>query len=360
MWRLLLVWLLVTSIGWGSEPCRPGIDCQFDAGCRTTHWRQQRPIPWDVFAQGDYIGPPRMPHVPEYRMRVDDQLEFVYRLTRVELAAPYELNVGDEVRVESLTDDKIDRTLLVQPDGYLTLRLLGQVRAAGRTVEELRADLEERYQQFYKVPAITVTPIKVNTRLEDLRSSVDSRYGRGGQSFVTRVSPDGTAQLPGLGSVPVLGLSLDELKREVDARYQRIVSGIEVTPVLIERAPTYVYVVGEVINSGRHTLTGPTTITQAISLAGGWRNGAGLQHVVVMRRTDDWRLLATQVNIQGTLNGTQPCPRDEIWLRDSDIVIVPRSGTLRTTDAINLIFTRGIYGVVPIQASVNFSDASRL
>ena len=67
--------------------------------------------------------------VPEYRLRVDDQLDMTYRLTRDETSTPYRLNVGDEVLVESFTDQEINRSLLIQPDGTITLRLLGQVHA---------------------------------------------------------------------------------------------------------------------------------------------------------------------------------------------------------------------------------------
>ena len=86
------------------------------------------------------MGPARTRHVPVYRLRVDDQLEFIYRLTREETKKPYKLNVGDTIRFESLTDKNLDRDLVIQPDGTITLRLLGQVRAAGRTVEHLRKD----------------------------------------------------------------------------------------------------------------------------------------------------------------------------------------------------------------------------
>ena len=34
-------------------------------------------------------------------------------------------------------------------------------------------------------------------------------------------------------------------------------------------------------------------------------------------------------------------------VRDSDVVVVPKRAILVVDDAINLIFTRGLYGVVP-------------
>jgi len=285
--------------------------------------------------------------VHTYRLRVGDDLDLIYRLTRNETSEPYELNVGDKIRIESLTDEKLDRELEILHDGMITLRLLGQVRASRLTVEQLRQNIEEKYKKYYKVPAITVTPLEVNTRLNDLRDTVDSRQGIGGQALRVKVSPDGTVQLPALGSVPAQGLTMAELKAEIDERYAQDIQGIEVTPVLSSYAPRYVFVLGEVVQSGRYTLEGPTTVMGAISLAGGWNNGGNVRHVVVFRRDANWRLMATKLDLGGALYGKRPCPADEIWVRDSDIVLVPKSDLLQATDFIELIFTRGIYGVLP-------------
>src|SRR5688572_22859042 len=79
-----------------------GVRCEdCNNGCGEATWNAWQPIPWQAFAHGEYIGPHRTEHVPEYRLRVDDQLQFVYRLTREETNTPYELNVGDEIKVES-------------------------------------------------------------------------------------------------------------------------------------------------------------------------------------------------------------------------------------------------------------------
>ncbi len=320
--------------------------------CGELQWRHAQPIPWEYFAQGEYVGLARAPHVPVYRLRVDDELEFVYRLTRETMAEPYELQVGDELLLESFTDERLDRTLLIQPDGTVTLRLLGQVRATGRTVEQLREEIERLYLEYYKVPAVTITPLRVNTRLEDLRATVDARAGQGGQRILVRVTPEGTVQLPALGSVFVQGLTLDEVKREVDERYAMEFSGIEVTPVLFERAPRFIYVVGEVAQPGRFVLEGPTTASQAIALAGSYRIGANLRQVVVFRRGPDWRLMATVLDLQGALLGKRPCPADEIWLNDSDIVVVPKSPVQVANDFIDQIFVRGIYGVMPLSYGI--------
>jgi len=340
---------------------RCGLDCGGCQQCQPS-WRQRGPIPWQVFAQGEYVGPHRTRHVSEYRLRVDDVIDFVYRLTREKTDSPYQLNVGDSVQIESITDAQLNRDLIIQPDGNITLLMLGQVRAAGLTVAQVTQNLEQAYKKFYPEPAITVTPLLVNTKLDDLRNSVDSRYGTGGQARQSRVTPEGTIQLPAIGSVPAQGLTLAELKREVDQRYMDDgILGIEVTPILFARAPRYVYVLGEVRTPGRFELTGPTTVMQSIAMAGGWNYGGALKYIVVFRRAEDWRLIATRLDLRSTLFGNQPCPADEIWIRDSDLVLIPKNTILRADDFIDLVFTRGIYGVLPMSGIVlNFSKLSSI
>jgi polysaccharide export outer membrane protein len=334
------------------------------APCAAPHVSHTYPVvdmlPWQAFAHGEYVGPARTVHVDQYRLRVDDQLEFVYRFTHEANQEAYRLDVGDEVVIESLTDETLNRGdltqgrgLVIQPDGTITLRLLGQVVVAGSTVEEVRAHLEEAYKKYYTVPAITVTPLKTNTRLEDLRDSIDNRFGEGGQLRRARVTPEGTVQLPGVGSIPTHGLTLCQVEREIEERYRQLVGpGVEVTPVLVARAPRYIYVLGEVANPGRFTLEAPTTLMQAIALAGSYRNGGDLRDVVVFRRGCDWRLLATKLNIRPALFGKRRCLADEIWLRDSDVVVVPENEVLQAANFIDLVFTRSIYGVLPISVGI--------
>ena len=351
------------TLGPGSPCPVSGFHC---VGCPDCTKRGQRgwagagPIPWQAFAQGEYVGPARLAHMPVYRLRVDDILDFVFRLTRDASNQPYRLDVGDVIRIESLTAPELDQEALIEPDGSVSLRLLGQVRAYGLSMAEIRADLEEKYREHVNEPSISVAPVEINTRLEELRAAVDNRFGRGGQARPARVTPEGTVQLPAIGSVRAQGLTLNELQREIEARYSRIVQGLGVTPILQERAPRYVFVVGEVRAPGRYTLEGPTTLMQSIALAGGWNAGGNLQHVVVFRRDHNWNLMATKLNIFAALQGRQPCPADEIWIRDSDIVLVPKRAIRVANDIIELYFTRGLYGVIPANYSINFAKLSTI
>lgn len=305
--------------------------------------------------QGGYLGPLRIPHVPEYRLRIDDTLGFVFRLNGKPSSTPYRLNVGDVIRITSLTADNLSLETLVQPDGTIVLPQIGSVTAAGKTIDVLRRELDVRFQEFYRDPSISIAPVTINKTLEELRNAIITRTGLfNGQQFVGKISPDGMIQLPALGSVPALGLSLDELRHEVELRYAEIASGLEVTPLLQQRAPHFVFVLGEVQTPGRFELTGPTTAIQAISLAGSWNKGGNLKEVIVIRRDENWCYMAARINVRPALYNKEDLEAEDIWLRDSDIVIVPKLPIQVWDDWIDLVFTRGIYGVVPFNG-VSFS-----
>ena len=156
------------------------------------------------------------------------------------------------------------------------------------------------------------------------------------------------------------GLTLTEFQDEVNERYRQDIEGIQIIPILSQRASRYVFVEGEVNNPGRFEMTGPTTALQAITMAGGWRVGANLRQIVVFRRGDDWRLMATMIDLEAALFGRTPCPKGEIWIDDSDVIIVPKGPILQADDFINLVFTRGIYGVFPLFVNLDFTKLSSL
>jgi polysaccharide export outer membrane protein len=59
--------------------------------------------------------------------------------------------------------------------------------------------------------------------------------------------------------------------------------------------------------------------------------------------------MCTRVNVRPALYNSRKLEADDIWLRDSDIVIVPKSPLQVFDDYVQLIFTKGIYGIIPFQ-----------
>ena len=333
-----------------------GVD-QYSNGGLEPKWRNAREIPWENYSYGEYIGPPRTPHIPAYRLRVNDRVEFVFQVTRDHFGQDYVLSAGDTIRVTSPADERLNEAtrldgVTIMPDGNVALDLIGNIRAAGKTVAQLRAELDAMYSRFYKTnPNVVVSGVETGTRLTDFLESIDSRAA-GGLSRQVNVNADGTLRLPLVGTVGVVGLTLDELEREINMRYAQQIQGLRVTPILAQRAPRFIYVTGEVRTPGRFELPGPTSAMQAIALAGGWNNGGNLRQIVVFRRDQNWRLMAIKLDLAGGLFGKRPIPSGEIWLRDSDIVLVPKTPILRLADAVDLYFRRTLYGIFPAELGV--------
>lgn len=335
------------------QRCMQGVDCQGHCGAEA-RWRDMRPMPFDAYGPGAYAGPARFAHLSEYRLRPGDQIQVLYLITRRQERGPYRLTPGDEVLIESVADTDLSRGTLesglqIQPDGTITVRLLGEVHAAGLTIQQLREVLDEQYGKYYEEPSIDVTPVKTNTLAEDIRNAVGGQSGLTEQATIVTVMPDGHIRLPGIGELCVQGFSLNQLKREINLRYEEIVVGIDVEPSLLQQAPHFVHVLGQVTNPGRVQLEGPTTVLGAIASVGGHLPGGNLRQVVVFRRAEDWRLITTVLDLQGAVLGKRPTPADEIFVRDSDVIIVPDKPIIRLNNWIEQIFTNGVYAAFPIQ-----------
>ncbi len=336
--------------------CQPhtlAIDCADNCG-QAQCWADLHPYLFQPLAHGEYLGPTRLPATLDYRIRVGDQLRFIFIDSPARSLDSYRLMVGDEIQIESITDAAIrrgdlvaGRGLTIQPDGKITVSLVGQIHAAGLTIPQLRHNLEVAYKAYNREPSIDVTPIKTNSLKTSILNSVDARFGAGGQNYIDFVHPDGTVRLPKVGAICVQGMTLDEIKREVNLRYSRIVAGLEIEPIINAEATHFVFVTGEVGTPGRYQLLGPTSVTQAIALAGGTRISGNLREIVIFRRAEDWRLLATRIDLRGAHLGKVPTPADEIWLRDSDLVIVPQTPIKIFNNFVQQVFTDGIYGIVP-------------
>src|SRR5438270_8749058 len=72
---------------------------------------------------------------------------------------PYRVNPGDELEILVWGDERLQRTVLVLPDGTFAFPLVGQVNAAGRLPSDLERVITAGLQPQYKgpVPQVTVS-----------------------------------------------------------------------------------------------------------------------------------------------------------------------------------------------------------
>jgi polysaccharide export outer membrane protein len=75
--------------------------------------------------------------------------------------ADYMLGAEDVLIISVWKDEHLTREVVVRPDGSISFPLVGDVPAAGRTVEEVRADVGKRLTKFIPNPQVSVTLTKV-------------------------------------------------------------------------------------------------------------------------------------------------------------------------------------------------------
>lgn len=137
------------------------------------------------------------------------------------VAQTYKLRTGDRVAVSVWQDPKLDREVIVRPDGGISFPLAGHVRAAGSSLQTLESRLKQRLGKLYT---------------EDL---------------------DITAAL----------IERGQAKEEEE-----------------ELEETTIYITGEVRNPGQFLLKKETTVLQAIALSGGLGPFAAKKRIQVRRQ----------------------------------------------------------------------------
>lgn len=71
-------------------------------------------------------------------------------------ADDYLLQPGDTLMVSVWKEAELSGEVLVRPDGNITVPLAGEIVAAGRSVEAVRSEVDERLQKYIPHPAVTV------------------------------------------------------------------------------------------------------------------------------------------------------------------------------------------------------------
>lgn len=69
---------------------------------------------------------------------------------------PYLIQPGDILQISVWKEKDMDREVLVRPDGGLSFPLAGDVQASGKTVDELRKEIELRLTRYIPSPVVTV------------------------------------------------------------------------------------------------------------------------------------------------------------------------------------------------------------
>ncbi|GAB6061498.1 polysaccharide biosynthesis/export family protein [Deferrisoma palaeochoriense] len=230
---------------------------------------------------------PRTPEPPPSPPLPPDPAEnrvFACREGRCE----YRLGPGDRVEAVFLGEPDLPvRQFPVEADGYLALPHVGRLKAGGRTLTEVRAEVEARLSRLLRDPTVSLRLAeprahRVTLRLPDgaqvvaldgltrLGPFLAGRYAGPERGLVTVRRGDVTWRIPLAEALDPTGAG----RLVLDAGDQ-----IAVAP----EGPARFYVIGEVERQGTYPLERPTDVLQAVAQAGGFSPRARRDLVAVLR-----------------------------------------------------------------------------
>ena len=90
----------------------------------------------------------------------------------------YKLVPGDKLRIEVYKDAQLSQSLQVRPDGKITLPLVGDIPAAGRTSSELRDVITTSLKEYNTNPVVTVIVVETVPPTIYVMGEVNNRRAR--------------------------------------------------------------------------------------------------------------------------------------------------------------------------------------
>ena len=258
----------------------------------------------------------------------------------------YVLTPGDRIAVRFHHNSELDEEVTIRPDGRISLPMVEEVKAAGRTPKELALALTEAYARGFGTESGRYL-LSIGERI-----SIKSFYhDKLNEDVVIR--PDGKISMQLVGEIQAAGVTPDQLVAAITERLKKYLDAPEVAvivrtvrrpdlSVLVrESASQRVFIGGEVRQAGVLTLHGRLGLLNATLQAGGLLETARVENVMLLRHVGEREPAVYAINLKGILEGATP----DVSLRPMDVVYVPKSAAAETAAALR----QNIYNMLPTQ-----------
>jgi len=267
----------------------------------------------------------------DYRVAPGDVLDVLYQVRSWVQEVEFHLAIDNVISVKFVNHPELNETQMIRPDGRISLPYIGSAVVVGMTVDDLQSLLRERFSAHINDPELYVVVDEFRGAINEFKR--DLHTAPRGLSRLVTVRPDGHATFAMVGDVQVTGRTVPEVGEELNARYHSIMPGLSVDLFLEKHEGSRVFVFGEVRQPGAYQILRPTSIFEAISLAGSISSGARIDSVLVLRQRES-TVVATRINLREAMDpvradgqgkGALPVAKGGLfYLRPNDVVFVPR------------------------------------
>lgn len=135
-----------------------------------------------------------------------------------------------------------------------------------------------------------------------------------------RVLPDGSITFPLAGRVEVANATTPEIEKRITEKLKTYLPDPQVTVTISNTEGNRAYIIGKVLRPGAILITGPMTVMQAISLAGGLDRFADKDSIKVLRGSAGAQTVLL-VNYDKLIKGQDL--NSNVLLNTGDTILVP-------------------------------------
>lgn len=150
------------------------------------------------------------------------------------------------------------------------------------------------------------------------------------------VRSDGRITLPYVGDVSAAGYTPMQLDSALTERFSEVLRDPNLSVIVRDPAEKFVYVLGQVKLPGEFRFSSKISVVQAIARAQGFARGAKTSHVVVIRRDGPERIVGVEIDVASITHGKVFA--NDIWLRNYDIVFVPKTRLQSASEFIEILY----------------------
>jgi polysaccharide export outer membrane protein len=135
-----------------------------------------------------------------------------------------------------------------------------------------------------------------------------------------KVLPDGSITFPLAGRVEVVNSTTVEAQKRITDKLKVYLNDPQVTVVVTSVQGNRAFIIGKVLKAGPIPLDGPTTVLQALSMAGGFDKFATLSKIKVLRKVNG-KETVIPVNYEQLIDGRSL--ESNLVLQEGDTILVP-------------------------------------
>ena len=184
------------------------------------------------------------------------------------------------------------------------------------------------YDLFQGVPS-TFAPVKdIQVPIDYVVGPGDTfniqLYGNETASYMLTVGRDGRIKFPKLGPISVSGMGFDEARAALEHRVAQQLIGTQISVTMGDLRSIRVFVLGEAEKPGSYTVSGLSTMTNALFVSGGVKTIGSLRNIELKR---NGRLVAVLDLYDLLLHGDTSGDRQ---LMPGDVIFIPPIGETTT------------------------------